>query len=108
MRTDSLRINEKRFLRNLAELGQIGRLPESEGGGLDRRPFSPAERAARDYFVQQAKSANLTVVTDEAANLSAKLWGERTSAPTLLIGSHLDTVPNGGPYDGALGVVAAL
>jgi N-carbamoyl-L-amino-acid hydrolase len=108
MRTDSLRINEKRFLRNLAELGQIGRLPESEGGGLDRRPFSPAERAARDYFVQQAKSANLTVVTDEAANLSAKLWGKRPSAPTLLIGSHLDTVPNGGPYDGALGVVAAL
>lgn len=103
-----LHIDEKRFLRDLAALKQIGRMPESEGGGLDRRPFSPAERAARDYFVQQAAAAHLAVVTDAAANLSAKLWADRPTAATLLIGSHLDTVPNGGPYDGALGVVAAL
>lgn len=103
-----LRINEGRFLQNLAELAQIGRLPKAEGGGLDRRPFSPAERAARDYFSQQAKAAGLAVFTDAAANISARLPGEQATVPTLLLGSHLDTVPNGGRYDGALGVIAAL
>jgi N-carbamoyl-L-amino-acid hydrolase len=103
-----VRINEKRLLHNLNELGQIGRLSEDGGGGLDRRPFSPAERAARDYFSQQAATAGLAVVTDPAANLSAKLLSQRPHIPTLLLGSHLDTVPNGGAYDGALGVMAAL
>jgi N-carbamoyl-L-amino-acid hydrolase len=103
-----LRINEKRLLHNLNELGQIGRLSDSEGAGLDRRPFSPAERAARDYFSQQAVAAGLAVATDPAANLSAKLLSQQPGAPTLLLGSHLDTVPNGGAYDGALGVMAAL
>jgi N-carbamoyl-L-amino-acid hydrolase len=103
-----LRVNEQRFLQDLAELAQMGRVPASAGGGLDRRPFSPAERAARDYFYQQAEAAGLEVTTDAAANLSARLLSNNPAANTLLLGSHLDTVPNGGPYDGALGVVAAL
>jgi N-carbamoyl-L-amino-acid hydrolase len=108
MKSDMLHINEERFRRNLADLAQIGRLTEAEGGGLDRRPFSPAERQARKYFREQAEAAGLETVTDGAANLSARLPAERAKAQTLLLGSHLDTVPNGGPYDGALGVVAAL
>jgi N-carbamoyl-L-amino-acid hydrolase len=103
-----LHINSQRFLQNLAELAQIGRIPEAEGGGLDRRPFSSAERAARDFFRQQAEMVHLDVITDAAANLSAKLPSDKPTAKTLLLGSHLDTVPNGGPYDGALGVIAAL
>ncbi len=103
-----LTINPKRFLKDLANLSHIGRLPETEGGGLDRRPFSPAERAARDFFTQQAQTAGLEVVTDAAANLSARLPASNSPAKTLLLGSHLDTVPHGGPYDGALGVIAAL
>ena len=104
-----LTINPDRFLRTLAELGEIGRVPEAEGGGLDRRPFSPAECAARDYFTREAKAAGLTVRTDAAATLSARLaCGPDDDAPTLLLGSHLDTVPHGGPYDGALGVMAGL
>ncbi len=104
-----LTINSDRFLRTLAELGEIGRVPEAEGGGLDRRPFSPAERAARDYFTREAEAAGLTVRTDAAATLSARLaCAPDEDAPTLLLGSHLDTVPHGGPYDGALGVLAAL
>ncbi len=103
-----MRINEERFLQKLADLSVIGRLPEEEGGGLDRRPFSAVDRAARDFFCQKAKAANLEVATDAAANLSAKLPGDDAGARTLLLGSHLDTVPNGGSYDGALGVLAAL
>ena len=103
-----LRINQQRFLQNLADLAQIGRTPDAEGGGLDRRPFSTAERAARAFFTQQAQAAGLDVTTDTAANLSAQFPADNPNAKTLLLGSHLDTVPNGGPYDGALGVIAAL
>jgi N-carbamoyl-L-amino-acid hydrolase len=106
-----LQINRRRFLQNLADLAQIGRLTEREGGGLDRRPFSEAERAARDFFQRQAREAMLEVGMDAAANLWARHpAGEQdiADAKTLLLGSHLDTVPNGGPYDGALGVMAAL
>ena len=104
-----LTINPDRLLRTLAELGEIGRVPDAEGGGLDRRPFSPAERAARAYFTREAESAGLPVHTDAATNLSARLaCGPDEDAPVLLLGSHLDTVPHGGPCDGALGVMAAL
>ncbi len=103
-----LRINKDRFLNNLTELAQIGQLPDAGGGGLDRRPFSAAERAARNYFSRQAEAAGLIITTDGAANLSAQLPCAKPTAQTMLLGSHLDTVPNGGPYDGALGVVAAL
>ena len=103
-----LRINEERFLRNLEELAQFGRISVAEGGGLDRRPFSPAARLARNYFCQEAAAAGLETFTDGAANLSAKLPSQNAAAQTLLLGSHLDTVPGGGRYDGALGVVAAL
>lgn len=103
-----LLINETRFLRNPTTMAQIGRLPAVAGGGLDRRPFSPAERAARALFTRLAAAAGLEVTSDAAANLSARLRASHTKAQTLLLGSHLDTVPNGGAYDGALGVLAAL
>jgi N-carbamoyl-L-amino-acid hydrolase len=103
-----LAINKNRLLNTLRELAQIGCVPPQAGGGLDRRPFSPAERAARGYFVDQAEAAGLEVRLDGAANLSAVYSCAAPDARTLLLGSHLDTVPHGGPYDGALGVVAAL
>lgn len=101
-------INQERFLTSLAQLAQIGRVPEQGGGGLERRPFSPSEREARAYFEDRARQAGLDVSTDQAANLSARLGCGPSGAKTLLLGSHLDTVPHGGPYDGALGVLAAL
>jgi N-carbamoyl-L-amino-acid hydrolase len=103
-----LAIHRARLLDNLSALGQIGRVAPEAGGGLDRRPFSPAERQARAFFIDQATVAGLTVLTDGAANLSARYACADPGAPTLLLGSHLDTVPHGGPYDGALGVMAAL
>ncbi len=101
-----LQINAKRFLENLAELGQIG--VAADGSGLDRRPFSKAERGTRDFICSQAELAGLIVEVDAVANLSVKVPTAEAGAQTLLFGSHLDTVPHGGPYDGALGVVAAL
>ncbi len=101
-------INEQRFLNNLFEQAKYGRLPIEEGGGLDRRSFSPADRKVREYFSKKAKEASLEVIVDPAANISARLPCAKPDATSLLIGSHIDTVANGGPYDGALGVWAAL
>lgn len=103
-----LSINRTRFLNTLNTLAGFGLLPDSAGGGRDRRPFSPAERKARSYFTGQAEAAGLTVTTDAAANLSVRLTCGPADGKTLFLGSHLDTVPNGGPHDGALGVIAAL
>jgi N-carbamoyl-L-amino-acid hydrolase len=101
-------INAPRFLEDLSHLAQFGRIPAVEGGGLDRRPFSAAEREARRFISGRAEAAGLETWTDAAANLSVRLPSPVPGARSLLLGSHLDTVPNGGAYDGALGVVAAL
>ncbi len=101
-------IDRQRFLRTVEEMGQIGLLPDEAGGGRDRYPFSGADRAARAYFRREAVEAGLAVTLDAAANLSARLDCGDPGAQTLLIGSHLDTVPHGGAYDGALGVLAGL
>jgi N-carbamoyl-L-amino-acid hydrolase len=103
-----LHIDAERLLKELHELAQLGQAPLGGGGGLDRRPFSPDERAARAFFQGRAEAAGLAVSVDAAANLSARLVCSRTGARTLMAGSHLDTVPHGGRYDGALGVLAAL
>lgn len=103
-----VRINAERLLHDIEELGRIGTLPLEEGGGLDRRPFSAAERTARDFFAARAEESGLAVMVDGAANLSARLNCGPANARTILAGSHLDTVPHGGRYDGALGVLAAL
>lgn len=103
-----LRINRTRFLRTIDEMAQIGLLADAAGGGRDRRPFSEADRAARRYFHEAAEAGGLRVRLDQAANLSARLECADEDAPTLLIGSHLDTVPHGGAYDGSLGVLAGL
>jgi N-carbamoyl-L-amino-acid hydrolase len=103
-----LTINEHRFLRDLRRLADVGLLPDELAGGRDRRAFSLAEREARRLFAELAKDAGLKASTDAAGNLSAQLVSATPDAPILLFGSHMDTVPNGGPYDGALGVIAGL
>jgi N-carbamoyl-L-amino-acid hydrolase len=103
-----VQINAERLLHDIDELGRIGELSPAEGGGLDRRPFSAAERSARDFFAARAEESGLVVTVDGAANLSARLHCGPSNARTIMAGSHLDTVPHGGRYDGALGVMAAL
>src|SRR3954447_18553752 len=77
-------------------------------GGVDRTSLGEAHLAARAWFLDRAAAAGLETRGDAAANHSAILRPPAPSARTLLVGSHLDSVPNGGRYDGALGVVAAL
>jgi hydantoinase/carbamoylase family amidase len=99
----SLREADPRYVaRFLRELSEIGRDPR---GGWSRLAFGPEEREAHALFGRWAKDLGLSVWTDAVGNTFAELSGE---GPALLVGSHLDTVPRGGAFDGAAGVATAL
>ncbi|MFD1572362.1 Zn-dependent hydrolase [Halorubrum laminariae] len=80
----------------------------TEDDGLHRLALSDADKAARDWFVEQLRALDLPVRIDEFGNIFARRPGTDPDADPVLIGSHLDSQPNGGIYDGQLGVVAAL
>lgn len=101
----SLRINEDRFKYDFEALAKIGRTIE---GGVHRPALSEAHLLARDWFCERILEAGLEIHRDSAGNHSALLKCGPAGAPTLLLGSHLDSVPFGGRFDGALGVLAAL
>ncbi len=103
-----LRINPDRMLVTFNELARIGATAD---GGVNRPSFSDAHLAARRWFREQIEKSGLEFRTDGAGNHSAVIASgasETKQSPTLLLGSHLDSVPNGGRFDGALGVMAAL
>jgi len=101
----TLRVNADRMLASFIHLASIGATGD---GGVSRVTFSEAHLAARKWFRAEIESAGLEFRMDGAGNHSALLSCGPADAPTLLLGSHLDSVPNGGRFDGALGVVAAL
>jgi N-carbamoyl-L-amino-acid hydrolase len=100
----AVRVNEERLREDLLALGEIGWQPER---GLERTTFSAGHTAARAWFLERARASGLRTRIDSAANHSAILPGPPGSR-TLMLGSHLDSVPQGGRYDGALGVLCAL
>jgi len=99
-----MQINSARFLSRLEELNRIGR---TAAGGVTRLAFSPEDRQANDLVIDWMQEAGLTVRIDAFGNTFGRLPGEESS-PVVLTGSHLDTVGEGGRYDGAAGVMAAL
>ena len=113
--TKALRVNSDRMLSAFNELALIGATDE---GGVNRPAFSEAHLAARKWFRDEIERSGFEFRTDGAGNHSAVLtpaggvatydFGGAHGDQTLLIGSHLDSVPNGGRFDGALGVMAAL
>ena len=100
-----LRVDADRLRADFDALAAIGATPD---GGLERTTFSAAHLAARAWFLERADAAGLETRIDGAANHSAVLPARDPGAPTLLLGSHLDSVSRGGRFDGALGVVCAL
>lgn len=84
-------------------LAEIGRHPD---GGWARPAFSTADCAAHDWFLDRARAAGLAARYDAFGNAIARLEGD--GRPAIVIGSHLDTVVQGGAFDGALGVMAGL
>ncbi|HCR71902.1 MAG TPA: Zn-dependent hydrolase [Anaerolineae bacterium] len=101
----SLRINSDRMLDSFTQVSVFGSTSE---GGVNRPSFSEAHLQARKWFRDQIESSGFEFRTDGAGNHSAVIASEKKQSPTLIIGSHLDSVPNGGKYDGGLGVAAAF
>jgi N-carbamoyl-L-amino-acid hydrolase len=99
------RVNGDRLWSALMEMGSIG---GTAGGGCRRLALSAEEGRARDLFRRWAEEAGCTVTVDGIGNMFARREGMEHDAPPLVVGSHLDTVPTGGKFDGAYGVMAGL
>ncbi len=102
---DKLRVSPERMKADFETLSRFGATPE---GGVDRPALSDAHLAARAWLRQRIQADGLELRLDQAGNHLAFLGCGPQGAPALLLGSHLDSVPDGGRFDGALGVVAAL
>jgi len=102
MSDSAVKINIERLQNDLTELAQIGSNPD---GGVSRPSFSPADLEAREWFKDKLCSACLGVHQDGAGNIFGRKEG---IGKTVMVGSHLDSVLNGGIFDGPAGVLAGL
>jgi len=98
-------VREDRIGRRMEDLSRIGGDP---AGGYSRTAGSDADLAMRERFSGWLRGAGFRVETDFAGNLRGLRAGREASLPPLLLGSHLDSVPNGGNYDGVAGCVTGL
>jgi N-carbamoyl-L-amino-acid hydrolase len=107
MDLSAIRINPKRLQKDLVDLGGFGEVP---GGGLVRTALSDADLGARRWFKSRMEDAGLRVREDAVANLIGRLDPSEgsPSSPCIGVGSHIDSVPNGGKFDGALGLCVGL
>jgi N-carbamoyl-L-amino-acid hydrolase len=104
-------INGDRLWATLEELSRFGGPVAGEGesrGGTTRLGFSSADLSAHHWLISQLHAEGLEVIIDAAANLRARRAGERDDLPAIWFGSHIDTVPKGGNFDGCVGSCAAL
>lgn len=99
-----MKANGKRVVSRLEELYQCGK---KEDGTYTRMAFSAEDVKGRELFAFWAKDLGMACRMDEAGNLIARMEGKQ-DLPAILMGSHLDTVPDGGKYDGVLGCVGGL
>ena len=97
-----LTVNGDRLWNHILELGNIG----STGRGVSRVAFSKADLSGRRWLLDKMLRAGLDAHIDQVGNVFGKL--PLSGGKKVLVGSHLDTVPEGGMFDGALGVLAAL
>ncbi|WP_296360065.1 M28 family peptidase, partial [uncultured Acidaminococcus sp.] len=89
----------------LCKIGQFGKNPD---GSYTRRIFSPEWEGAADLVRNEMRALSMKTDRDAAGNEHGVLLGSVPGLPAIILGSHLDTVPSGGLYDGAMGVAAAL
>ena len=94
-----------RIARDLEHLKQFTATP---GNGCTRLPFTKEARQAVDYLKELMKDSGLEVSEDAVGNVIGVLKGEDPDAPCVMMGSHYDSVYNGGDYDGIAGVICAI
>ena len=105
MSTANLRINGERLWASLMELAQIG---ATQKGGVKRLALTDLDKQGRDLVVSWAKQAGLAVTIDQIGNVFMRRAGKNPVLPPIMSGSHIDTQPTGGKFDGNYGVLAAL
>ena len=103
MEYSKYKINSDRFKNNFDSLAKIG---ATKTGGVNRPTFSKAHLLAREWFRNISVERGFSFRIDDAGNYIARLECSTPDASTILLGSHLDSVPNGGRFDGGLGVIA--
>ncbi len=105
MRLEEVRIDQDRLWRDLMDMAKIGATPK---GGVARIALTDLDRQARDLFVSWCKAAGCEVRVDRIGNVIARRVGLDADRPPVMTGSHLDTQPLGGKFDGIYGVLAGL
>ncbi|MGW6380448.1 M20/M25/M40 family metallo-hydrolase [Peribacillus butanolivorans] len=100
-----MKIDSERLWCNLMKLGNIGR---TEQGGVTRLSFTKQEKDAKAYLMKLMNQTDLAIHEDAMGNLYGRKEGIYKNEPVVLIGSHIDTVINGGIFDGAAGVLAGI
>src|SRR5215475_12358812 len=101
----NLQVNGERLWASLMELAKIGATPK---GGVCRLAASDLDGEARRLFIRWCEEAGCTVRVDKIGNIFARRPGRDPNLPPVMTGSHLDTQPTGGKFDGAYGVMAGL
>jgi N-carbamoyl-L-amino-acid hydrolase len=98
-------VNQARLAEHLDGLAEFGKNPQ---GGVSRVAYSEADVRGREYVMGLMRKAGLDVSVDAAGNISGKRGGADKTLPPLLFGSHIDSVPEGGNYDGVVGSLGAI
>ncbi len=102
---DRLRVNQERIEARILKLSEFGRNPD---GGVSRVAFSEADLQGRRYIMSLMEQAGLQVRIDAAGNIIGRREGDQPDLPPIVFGSHIDSVPHGGNYDGDVGVIGAI
>ena len=104
---DAVKIDGARLYASLAELGRVGAYRDAATGltGVDRLALTEADGEGRRLVVEWFKAAGLKVTVDRIGNVFARRDGRQNGLPPVLLGSHIDSVPTAGAFDGCLGVL---
>ncbi len=105
MDVKTIRVNGKRLQSTLEDMAKIGATP---GGGVQRLALSDEDKEARELFISWLKELDLQITVDEMGNIFGRRPGKNNDLPPVVSGSHIDSQPKGGRFDGILGVMAPL
>lgn len=99
------RVNSQRMQNRISELAEIGKQTR---GGVTRKALTEEDRKAQLLVTKWMEEAGMTVKQDHFGNIIGRIAGTNPATPAVVIGSHIDTVPNGGNFDGTIGVIGGI
>lgn len=105
LKTNARHVDSTRLWQSLMDLARLGATAK---GGVCRLALTDLDRQARDLFVQWCEAAGCSVSIDAVGNIFARRPGRNPKLPPVMTGSHIDTQPTGGKFDGCFGVMAGL